>query len=172
MLTDTLKKALNRQLNAEIYSAYLYFGMSAYFESISLKGFANWMRVQAQEEMTHALKFYAYINGRGGNVILSAIEEPPQNWSSPLNIFENVLAHEQKVTGMINELVNLAIQEKDHATGNMLQWFVSEQVEEEASADEIIQKLKLIGDAKSGLFMLDQQLGQRVFTPLATPAEQ
>lgn len=171
MLSDRLLKALNKQVNAEMYSAYLYFAMSAFFESISLKGFANWMKVQAQEEITHALKFYAHIIGRGGPVKLTAIDEPPQSWTSPLPVFENVLKHEQKVTGMINDLVNLAIEEKDHAVNNMLQWFVSEQVEEESSATEIVDKLKLIDDAKSGLFMLDQQLNQRVFTPPAVAAE-
>ena len=165
MLSDRLLKALNSQVNAEIYSAYLYLGMAAYFDSASLKGFANWMKVQAKEEMTHAIKFYEHINGRGGKVALSSIEKPPQTWTSPLHIFESTLVHEKKVTGMINDLVNLAIEEKDHASNNMLQWFISEQVEEESSADEIVQKLKLIGDGKSGLFMLDQQLGQRVFMP-------
>jgi ferritin len=141
--------------------------MSAYFQSISLGGFANWMRVQAQEEMTHAMKFYDFVNERGGRVTLTAIDAPPTKWKSILDVFENTLSHEQKVTGLINDLVNLALKEKDHASQIFLQWFVSEQVEEEASADEIVQKLKLIGDAGGGIFMLDRELGQRAFTASA-----
>ena len=139
--------------------------MAAYFESINLKGFANWMRVQAQEELTHAMRFFDYINERGGVVKLAAIEQPPTEWKSPLDVFEATYKHEVKVTGMINSLVNLAMKEKDHATYNMLQWFVAEQVEEEASADEIRQQLKLIGKDGRGILMLDRELGQRVFTP-------
>ena len=139
--------------------------MSAYFESINLKGCANWMRVQTQEELVHTMKFYDYLIERGGKVLLSSIESPPTEWPSPLAIFENAYQHEQKVTGLINELVDLAIAEKDHATNNFLQWFVSEQVEEEASADEVVQKIKLMGDARGGIFMLDRELAQRVFTP-------
>jgi len=135
------------------------------FESINLKGFASWMRVQTQEELVHAMKFYDYLIERGGKVVLSSIESPPTEWPSPLAIFENAYQHEQKVTGLINELVDLAIAEKDHATNIILQWFVSEQVEEEASADEVVQKIKLMGDARGGIFMLDRELAQRVFTP-------
>jgi ferritin len=142
--------------------------MSAYFESINLKGFASWMRVQTQEELVHAMKFYDYLIERGGKVVLSSIESPPTEWPSPLAIFENAYQHEQKVTGLINDLVDLAIAEKDHATNIILQWFVSEQVEEEASADEVVQKIKLMGDARGGIFMLDRELAQRVFTPPAT----
>lgn len=167
MIEDNITKALNQQINAEMYSAYLYLAMSAYFESIDLKGFANWMQVQAQEEMTHAMKIYDYIFERGGRVTLSAIEAPPGQWGSPLEVFESTLKHEQKVTGMINNLVDLATNEKDHATCNFLQWFVAEQVEEEASANEMVQKLKLVADAQGGLFMLDNEFGRRVFTPSA-----
>ncbi len=167
MLKENIEKALNNQLNAEIYSAYLYLSMSAYFESISLKGFANWMKVQYQEEMAHAMKFYDYINERGGRVILQAIEAPPTQWDSPLAVFEATYEHEQKVTGLINDLVELAISEHDHATNIFLQWFVSEQVEEEDSANELVEKLKLMGDARGGLFMLDRELAQRTFTPPA-----
>ncbi len=164
MIKENMQKAINQQINAEMYSAYLYLSMSAYFESINLKGFANWMKAQAQEEMVHAMKFYDYINERGGRVLLTAIEAPPTQWDSSLAVFEYTYKHEQKVTGLINDLVNLAISEADHATTNFLQWFVAEQVEEEASADEVVQKLKLAGDRGGGLFMLDQELGQRVFT--------
>ena len=155
--------ALNEQINAELYSAYLYLSMAAYFNGVSLSGCARWMEAQALEELSHAMKIYEFVNERGGRVTLSAIEAPPSSWESPLEVFEAVYAHEQKVTSLINDLVNLAIEEKDHATNNFLQWFVKEQVEEEASADAIVQKLKLMGEAKGGLFMLDRELGQRVF---------
>ncbi len=171
MIGEKIQNALNNQLNAELYSSYLYLSMSAYFQSISLPGFANWMRIQAQEELIHAMKFYDFINGRGGRVILQPVEGPAAEWSSPLDAFENAYKHEQKVTGLINDLVNLAIKEGDHATNIFLQWFVTEQVEEEASADEVVQKIKLMGDAKGGLFMLDREMAQRVFTPPAATAE-
>ena len=158
---------LNRQVNAELYSSYLYLSMAAYFESINLKGFANWMKIQAQEEVTHAMKFFDYINERGGRVTLDAIKKPPAEWKSPLDVFENTYKHEVNVTKMINSLVDLAIKEKDHATYNMLQWFVAEQVEEEASADAIRQQLKFIGKDGRGLLMLDRELSRRVFTPPA-----
>jgi ferritin len=171
MLDEKMQTALKTQMNAELYSSYLYLSMSAYFQSISLPGFANWMRIQAQEELVHAMKFYDFINERGGRVMLQPVEGPPTEWSSPLDVFENTYKHEQKVTGLINDLVNLAVKEGDHATNIFLQWFVTEQVEEEASADEVVQKLKLMGDAKGGLFMLDREMGQRVFTPPAASAE-
>ncbi len=171
MLAEKIGAALNKQLNAELYSSYLYLSMSAYFQSISLPGFANWMRIQAQEELVHAMKFYDFINERGGRVMLQPVEGPQTEWSSPIDAFENVCRHEQKVTGLINDLVNLAVGERDHATDIFLQWFVTEQVEEESSAGEVVQKLKLMGDAGGGLFMLDREMGQRVFTPPAAPAE-
>ena len=168
MLNKEMERALNAQVNAEMYSAYLYLSMSAYFQSKSLGGFASWMRVQAQEEMVHAMKLYDFINERGGRVILEPIEAPPTEWDSPLATSEAVYEHEQKVTGLINELVELALEKHDHATNIFLQWFVSEQVEEEDSANDVVEKIKLMGDARGGLFMLDRELGQRVFTP---PAE-
>jgi ferritin len=166
MISERMQEALNRQCNAELYSSYLYLSMAAYFHSIGLDGCASWMRVQAQEELVHALKFFDFITERGARVVVAPIEGPPTEWDSPLAVFEHVSQHEQKVTGLINDLVNLAIEERDHATNNYLQWFVAEQVEEEASADEVLQKLKLVGDNKNGLFMLDRELGQRppVFT--------
>jgi len=164
MLSEKIGEALNAQINAELYSAYLYLSMSACFSSINLPGFASWMKVQAQEEMLHASMFYDYVNERGGRVRLKEIAAPPNEFDSPLAIFEATLGHERKVTGLINDLVNIAIEEKDHAAQVFLQWFVSEQVEEESTADGILQKLKLIGDDKSGLFMMDQELGRRVFT--------
>jgi ferritin len=171
MLNPKIQEAFNKQINAELYSSYLYLSMSAYFESISLKGFANWMRVQAQEEVLHAMKFYTFVNERGGAVNLTAIDGPPVKWDSPLNAFEEVARHEQKVTGMINNLVDLAITERDHAANAFLQWFVTEQVEEEASADEVIQQLKLTGKEGGGLFMIDRELAARVFTMPAPRAE-
>ena len=167
MLSERMMKALNKQLNAELYSAYLYLSMAAYFESKNLKGFTNWMRAQAQEELAHAMKFFDYINERGGRVYLEAIERPPTEWKSPLDVFEATYEHEVKVTSMINDLVNMAMEEKDHATYNMLQWFVAEQVEEEASADEIRQQLRMIKEDGRGIMMLDRELKQRVFTPPA-----
>lgn len=169
MLSEKMEKALNDQIQAEIYSAYLYLSMEAYFQSINLAGFASWMQVQYQEEMAHAMKFYGFINERGGRVILQAIDAPPDQWDSPLAAFETTLQHEQTVTARINDLVDVAIAERDHATNNFLQWFVAEQVEEEDSANGVIEQIKLFGDA--GLFMLDRELGQRVFTPPSAAAE-
>ncbi len=165
MLKEKIQDALNKQLNAELFSSYLYLSMAAYCERINLKGFANWMRVQVQEELIHAMKFYNYIVERGGTVLLSPIEGPPTEWDSPLSVFEHTYQHEQKVTALINNLVDLATSEQDHATNNFLQWFIAEQVEEEASADEVVQKIRLMGNAQGGLFMLDRELAQRVFTP-------
>jgi ferritin len=165
MIDKKMEKALNGQLNAEYYSSYLYLSMAAYFESIDLPGFANWMRVQEQEEKFHALKFYDYLIERGGRVTLQAIDAPPTEWSSPMNAFEETLKHEQIVTGLINDLVFLAREERDNAAEIFLQWFVTEQVEEENSVSTILAKLRLIKDKPQGLFMLDKDLGQRVFTP-------
>jgi ferritin len=170
MISHQIQDAFNDQLNAEVYSAYLYLSMSAYFESMNLKGFANWMRCQAQEEMIHAMKFYSFLHDRGGRVVLSAIEDPPVNWDSPLGAFEDAYGHEQKVTGLINNLVDLAMQERDHSAGAFLQWFVTEQVEEEASADAVVQRLKLAGGQGAALFMIDAELATRVFTMPTTQA--
>ncbi|HKL38820.1 MAG TPA: ferritin [Bacteroidales bacterium] len=163
MLSQKMEKELNNQVNAEMYSAYLYLAMSAYFEDQNLSGFANWMYVQAQEEMTHAMKIYRFIFSRGGKVDLKAIEEPPKEWDDAVKVAEEVYEHEQKVTGMIHNLVNLAREEKDYGTDQMLQWFVSEQVEEEDNADELLQQLKLIGGKGQGLLMLDRELAARQF---------
>ena len=162
-----MEQALNGQLNAEYYSSYLYLSIAAYFASIDLPGFANWMRIQVQEEEFHTLKFYDYIIERGGRVILQQIEAPPNDWDSPLEAFEATLVHEQKVTGLINDLVYLARNERDNATEIFLQWFVSEQVEEEDSANTVLGQLKLIKDSPQALFMLDKELAQRIFTPPA-----
>jgi ferritin len=161
MLGKKIENAINKQINAELWSAYLYLSMSAHFESINLGGFANWMRVQAQEELGHAMKFYHHVIERRGRVTVTAIAAPSISWKSPLNAFEDAFKHEQKVTGMINDLANMAAGEKDHATANMLQWFIAEQVEEELSTDAIVQKLKMIGTNTGGLYMLDHELAQR-----------
>lgn len=164
MLSKRMLEALNKQVNAELYSAYLYLSMASYFESKSLKGFSNWMKVQAREEVAHAMKIFDYINERGGRVTLETIKKPPTEWESPLDVFEATYEHEVNVTKMINDLLDIAIEEKDHATYNMLQWFVAEQVEEEASADEIRQQLKFIGKDGRGLLMIDRELAKRTFT--------
>jgi ferritin len=163
MLGDRMTKALNKQVNAELYSSYLYLSMSSYFRRTGLIGCARWMEVQALEELTHAMKFFHFINERGKQTILEAVENPPTHWDSPLAAFEDVYGHEVKVTSLIHGLVDLALEERDHATNNFLQWFVSEQVEEEASADDVVQKMRLIRDNQSSLFLLDQELGQRQF---------
>ena len=169
MLSKKMLKALNAQLNAEWYSSYLYVSMAAYFEDLNLKGFANWMSVQAQEEHAHGQMFYNQLNDRRGRVTLTAIAAPPTEWESPEKVFAHVLEHEQMVTGLINKLVDLAQAESDHATRNFLQWFVAEQVEEEANADAILRQLNLVGDNPHALLMLDRELAMRVFVdPLAT----
>ncbi|MDP6402476.1 MAG: ferritin [SAR202 cluster bacterium] len=162
MLSEKMQTALNEQINAEYFASYIYLSMSAYFQASNLNGFAHWMRAQSAEEMGHALKIFDYVNERGGRIVLTQVETPPSEWESPLAVFEAANAHERKVTGMINDLVNLAISEGDHATNAMLQWFVTEQVEEEASTGDIVHRLKMIGDLPSGLLMMDMQLGSRV----------
>ena len=171
MISKKMEKALNEQVNAELFSAYLYLSMEAYFKSMNLNGFANWMRVQTQEEVAHAMKIYEFINERGGRITLKAIDGPDTEWDSPLTVFKAVYEHEQKVTSLINDLVDLAIEEKDHATNTFLQWFVNEQVEEESSADEMVQQLKMMEKAPGGMFMLDRERGQRVFTPPVAEGE-
>lgn len=171
MISKKMEEALNEQVNAELYSAYLYLSMESFFKSQNLNGFAGWMRVQTQEELTHVMKIYDFLNERGGRVIMKAIEGPPTEWDRPLAVFQAVYTHEQKVTGLINDLVDLAIKEKDHAANSFLQWFVNEQVEEESSADGIVQQLKMLENAPGGMFMLDRELRQRVFTPPATEGE-
>jgi ferritin len=161
MLKGTIEKAINGQINAELYSAYLYLSMSAYFESNNLPGFAQWMSVQANEEQEHAMKFFKYVLERGGKITLASIDAPPKEWKSPLDAFESVYKHELKVTGLIHKLVDLARSEKDVATENFLMWYVDEQVEEEAHSDAILQKLKLIKDSPNGLYMLDRELAAR-----------
>jgi ferritin len=171
MIKKKMQDALNKQINEELFSAYLYQSMAAFFEEKNLKGFSNWMNVQAKEELTHAMRIYDYLFERGGRVILQAIKAPANDWKSPLAAFEEAYKHEQHITGCINKLVDMAIGLSDHASNNMLQWFVAEQVEEEASVDEVVQNLKLVGDDGGGLFLIDQELGNRVFVPPAAEGD-
>ncbi len=161
MLKKVMEDAINEQIAKEMFSSNLYLSMAAYFHTINMNGFANWMRLQAQEEMTHALKFFDYLLDRGANVTLGAIDAPKKTWDSPLNAFEESLAHEIKITESINHLADLSIQEKDHATHNMLQWFIQEQVEEEATVNEVCDRLKLADGSPGGLFILDHEMKQR-----------
>jgi ferritin len=165
MISKKMEKMINEQINHEMYSAYLYLSMSAYFEGKNLPGFANWMYVQYQEETFHAMKFFKYILDRGGRIELEAIAGPEKEWPSPLAVFEATYKHELKVTSLIHALVDLAITEKDHASNALLQWYVTEQVEEEANDTKIIDRLKRIGNAEGGLYMLDAELAKRVYTP-------
>lgn len=165
MIGKKMLDAINAQINAELYSAYLYMSMQSYFASIGMPGAANWMRVQTLEEMTHAEKFFKYVEERGGRVILTAIDAPETNWDNALAVFDAILVHEQKVTSLINNLMDVAISEKDHAAGLFLQWFVGEQVEEEASVQAVIDQIKLAGESKGGMLMIDRELGARVFVP-------
>jgi ferritin len=161
MLKEKVEKGLNSQLNAELYSSYLYLSMSAFCKTLNLDGFANWLNVQAQEELVHAMKFYDFIIQRGGNVRLTRIEGPPTEWDSPRAVFENVYEHERKVTALIDDLVDLSLEQRDHATNIFLQWFVTEQVEEEENASGVLEKVKQVEGTRGGLFMLDRELGSR-----------
>lgn len=163
MLNKKVEDAINEQINAELWSAYLYLSMAAYFEDEGLPGFANWMKIQYQEETSHAMKFFDYVNERGGRVILKPIDKVENEWKDIIHVFEETLKHERLVTSLINNLVDVAMAEKDHATFNFLQWFVGEQVEEEASAEDIINKLKMLDGKGPGLFMMDKEMAARVF---------
>jgi ferritin len=168
MISKKMNEVLNGQVNAELYSSYLYLSMSSWFSEKSLSGFAGWMRAQAQEELFHSIKILDYILERGGNVQLETIKKPKGSWSFPLEIIQETADHEAKVTGLINDLVDVALEERDHAANIFLQWFVAEQVEEEASVGEVVEKMKMIGDDSAGMFAMDMEMGKRVFTP---PAE-
>jgi ferritin len=161
MLKKKIQDKMNDQIKHELYSAYFYLSMAAYLESANLPGAAHWMRLQAQEEQEHAMKFFEHIHDRGGRVILQAIDQPPAEFSGLLDVFEKTLEHEQKVTGLINDLYSLAVKEEDYASQIFLQWFVDEQVEEEKNATQIVEQVKMIGDHKGSLFMLDGHLGRR-----------
>ncbi|MCP5105138.1 MAG: ferritin [bacterium] len=175
MIKKKMQDAFNKQIGEEYYSSYLYLSMAAYFDSISLKGFAGWMKFQVQEEMLHAMKFYNQIIDRGGAVELPHIEEPKRTWESPLNAFEDGLAHEENISGCINKLMDLAVEERDYAAQNLLKWFIDEQVEEEDNFNEVIDKLQMIGDHKPSLLLEDKEMGLRAGTinPFAAaPAEE
>jgi ferritin len=170
MLNAKVQDAFNQQINAELFSEYLYLSIAAHFEAENLKGMANWMRIQAGEEHTHAMKFYHFILDRGGKVALTQIEAPKTAWNSPLEAFEDAYKHELKISGLINNLANLAIDEKDHAAHMFLEWFVNEQVEEEAAAQLVVDQLKLVGENGVAIYMIDQELGQR--QPTAAPTSE
>jgi ferritin len=161
MLGKSVEDALNEQVKNEFYAAFTYLSMSAYFNGANLDGFANWMRIQSQEEMGHAMKIFNFILDRGGRVHLRAIEEPPSTFKSPLDAFEKALEHEQRVTQMINRLLELAVKENDYPTQGMLQWFITEQVEEEKSASMAVEQLKMVGEDNAGLLMLNMKMGER-----------
>jgi ferritin len=160
-LGKKMQDALNAQIKEELFSSYIYLSMSAYCEASNLPGFAHWMRVQSQEELEHAMKFYEFINDRGGRVVFQALDQPPVEFKSPTDVFEQTLAHEHYITGKIHDLYALAADEKDYAGQILLQWFVEEQVEEEKNASEILAMLKMIGDKGQGLIMLDRHLASR-----------
>jgi ferritin len=161
MLSKKIQDALNQQINHELFSSYLYLAMSAHFESANLPGFARWMKVQSEEENEHGMKFFHYVNERGGRVVLEEIAKPPVDYKAPLDVMKKVLEHEKKVTGTIEALYELSLKEKDYATQVMLHWFIKEQVEEEKNATDIIEMLKNIGDSPAGLAMLDSRVGAR-----------
>lgn len=161
MINRSIQDAMNEQIKNELYSAYFYLSLSAYCESINLLGFAHWMRVQSKEELTHAMKFYKFVFDRGGRVILQPIDQPPFEFQSSLDVFQQALKHEQKVTGMINNLYALAVQKKDYASQALLQWFETEQVEEERRVAQIVETLKMVGNDGHALFILDRELSGR-----------
>jgi ferritin len=161
MISKTVQDAINEQIKHELYSAYFYLGMSAYAEAENWSGAAAWLRAQAAEEQSHAMKLFDFVNDRGGRVTLQAIAQPPQEYTSLLDVFEQVLAHERKVTALIHRLYETALSEKDYAAQSMLRWFIDEQVEEEKNATQIVDALKLVGTQGTALFMVDRQLGAR-----------
>jgi ferritin len=162
-LSQKMTDALNEQANRELYSSYLYLSMSAYFESIRMKGLASWMRAQAAEELVHTMKMYDYVIEAGGRARLLAVEAPQFTWGSPLEAFQNVYDHERVVTGLIHAVMNVAVAESDKATQDFMQWYVKEQVEEEESSEEVLNKVKAAGDESAALKAVDQELGQRSF---------
>jgi ferritin len=161
MMNEKIQDAFNDQINEELFSSYVYLAMSAHFEAMNLEGFAGWMRQQAQEEVDHAMRLFDHLNRRGGRVVLKALGEPPLDFGTPLEAFEKALAHEQHITGCINKLYKLALDEGDYPAQLELQWFIDEQVEEEENAGRVVEQLKLAGDNKGALFLLDRELGQR-----------
>ena len=167
MIKQRVADAINKQINAELYSAYLYLSMAAYFEGENLSGFANWMRVQFEEEQFHGLKLFNYLHERGGKVTLEAIEAPKTEWDSLTQVFEETLEHERHVTSLINNLMDIALEESDHATASFLRWYIDEQVEEEAAAESILTQLKFIGGQGNAILMMDREFAARTFIPPA-----
>lgn len=167
MISPKMLDAINKQINAELYSGYFYLSMSAYYQSKNMPGFANWFYVQMQEEQAHAQILYNHVVDRAGKVVLQPIAGPPTDWPNIGKPFEDAYEHEKNVTAMINNLVDIAISEKDHATNAMLQWFVNEQVEEEKNTSYVAEQIKMVGDAQGGLLLLDRELATRVFVPPA-----
>ncbi len=164
-LSKKIQEAINEQINKEFFSANLYLAMSSAFAEVNLNGFANWMRIQYIEETFHALKFYDFVLERGGSIELKTIQKPELKSTKPIDIFSQTYEHEQLVTASINSLMKLARSEDDYATESYLKWFIDEQVEEESNASNLLERLKIIGEDKSGLFMLDTELAQRVLSP-------
>lgn len=160
-MNEKIEAAFNEQINEELFSSYIYLAMAAHFEAMNLDGFTNWMKLQAQEELHHAMRLFNHINRRGGRVILKAIGEPPVDFGTPLEVFEKALAHEQHITGCIHKLYGIAVEEKDYPAQTELQWFIDEQVEEEENTGRVVDLLKLAGDNRGALFMLDRELAQR-----------
>ncbi|HUP00027.1 MAG TPA: ferritin [Gemmatimonadota bacterium] len=161
MLSVKIQPALNDQINNEFYAAYLYLSMAGFFQEKNLSGFAHWMRLQREEEIAHGMKIFDFVYDRDGRVELGALEQPQATFDSPLDVMERALEHEREVTAKINELYELAVAEKDYSTQALLQWFILEQVEEEASALQIVEQLRMIGDSRAALLMLDRELGSR-----------
>ncbi|MBZ0255979.1 ferritin [bacterium] len=170
MTSKKMFDALNQQINEEMYSSYIYLSMAAYFESINLPGFAHWMEAQFQEELAHVMRFYKYVNDRDGRVTLGAVKAPQTKWKSALDAFKEAYKHEQYISGCINKLVDLAVKESDHATNSFLQWFVNEQIEEEATSKAIVDQLVFVEGDKMGLYHLDKELAARQATTITPPA--
>ena len=170
MISEKMQEALNEQVNKEFYSAYMYLAMSAYCETLGLPGFAYWMRMQYEEESIHVTKMFDYILVQGGQVHLKTIEEPPKEYGTPLEVFEKTLEHEQYVTGLIHKLMDLAVEERDYASQTFLQWYVTEQVEEESNVNNVVAPLRMLDGDKGGLMMIDQKLAMRK-TPAAPVVE-
>lgn len=168
MISEKMQEALNEQVNKEFYSAYMYLAMSAYCDTMGLPGFSRWMRMQYEEESLHVTKMFDYILDQGGQIHLKVIDEPPKEYGTPLDVFETTLKHEQYVTSLIHKLMGLAIEERDYATQTFLQWYITEQVEEESNVNDVLAPLRMVGEDKGGLMMIDQQLAQRI-APTALP---
>lgn len=168
MVSESILKLLNEQIKKEFHSAYLYLGIEAYFENQGLKGMANWFRVQAQEELDHAMKFFNYVSEVGGLAELGTIEKVTSTYKSPLEAMKASLHHERYITNSIYKIVDLSIEERDHKTNSFLKWFVDEQVEEEANAEENVKNLELVNDSPNGIFMINKEMAARIFVPIAT----